>query len=146
MANFAYTPFATDLLSGVFNLTEGIADVRAILVMTNTTADTDRDVEFVGDITTLDEYDGANYARKVMANQVVTEDDPNNRGEFSADPFTYTALGAGTRNAQGLVFYVHSGADATNKLLFYSEFTPFNGNGGDVTITPNAQGLLQTQA
>lgn len=146
MASFAYTPFKTDLMKGSFNLQEAGNDVRVILVMTNTTADTDQDAKFVGDIGTLDEYDGASYARKALANQAVNEDDPNNRGEFDADDIVWTALGAGTRQAQAMVIYKHVTNDADSPLLAFidSGGFPFSGNGGNVTIQWNAEGIIQT--
>ena len=57
MASFVYTYAKTKLLSGDLDL--NAHDIRLMLVMTNTTADTEADKVFVGDFTTLDEMDGA---------------------------------------------------------------------------------------
>lgn len=146
MANFAYTPFKPGILLADFDLAEAADDIRIILVMTNTTADTEQDAQFVGSFTTLDEYDGANYARKALANQVVNTDLVNNRGEFDADNITWTALGVGTRQAQGMIVYKHVGADGVNPVIGWIDTGgfPFSGNGGDVTVAWNAEGILQT--
>lgn len=143
MANFAYTPAKGDILRAGHNFATG--DFRVILVMTNTTADTDQDMEFVGDIGTLDEYDGASYVRKALANEAVTDDAPNNRGEFDADNVVWTALGAGTRQAAGMILYRHVTNDADSPIIGWIDTGgfPFSGNGGDVTVAWNAEGILQ---
>ena len=145
MASFVYTHAKALLLQGGLNFLEAGQDMRVMLVMTNTTADTDQDVENIADITTLDEYDGANYVRKALANQAVNEDAANNRGEFDADDVTWTALGAGTRQAQGMVLYRHVTNDADAILVAFIDTGgfPFSGNGGNVTVTWNAEGILQ---
>ena len=145
--SFAYTPFKERLLAGDVDMDEAANDVRVMLVMTNTTADTDQDAANIAAITTLDEYDGAAYVRKALANQVTNQDDPNNRGEFDADDITWTALGAGTRQAAGMVVYRHVDGTAANDLpIAYIDTGgfPFSGNGGNVTVTWNAEGIIQT--
>ena len=146
MASFAYTNFKKLLFEAGINLTEAGHDVRVILVMTNTTADTEEDVVFVGDIMDLDEYNGAAYVRKALANQAVAADNANNRGEFDADNFTWTTLGAGTRQAQAMLLYRHITNDADSPLIAYIDTGgfPIQGNGGDISVTINAEGLLQT--
>ena len=143
--SLVYTPFKNDLGKATYNLQEAGIDARIILVMTNTTADTEQDSKFVGDFVTLDECNGANYVRKALANQAMNEDDPNNRGEFDADDFTWTALGVGTRQNQGMVLYSHVGADGVNPNIAFidSGGFPFDGNGGNVTVTWNVEGILQ---
>lgn len=148
MANFAYTPFKADLLKGLFDF-DAPNDIRMLLVSTNTTADTDVDAHFIADIGTLDEFDGANYARKALASEAVVQDDPNNRGEFISDAVVWSALGAGTRQIQAAVLYKHVTNDADSVLIAYIDTItgvtfPFNGNGGAFTLTPNAEGWLQT--
>ena len=145
MASLAYTPAKTKLASGEIDLAAGGDDIRVILVMSNTTADTEEDKDFVGDLTTLDQYDGANESRKALANEAVNEDAANDRAEFDADDITWTALGVGTRQAVGMVVFKFVTNDADSPLIAYIDTGgfPFDGNGGDVTITWNAQGILQ---
>jgi len=146
--SLVYTPFKGNILRGLasHNMAEAGADARILLAMTNTTFDTEQDDTFVGDTTTPDEYDGAAYVRKNLANQAVNDDAPNDRGEFDADDFTWIALGAGTRQAQGMVLFIFITSDAASPLVAWidSGGFPFSGNGGNVTVTWNAEGIVQT--
>lgn len=141
--SFAYTPFKGDLLRGGHNL--ATADMRVILAMTNTTFDTEQDDEFVGDTTTPDEYDGANYARKTLTGEAVTDDAANDRGEFDANDIQWVSLGAGTRSAAGMVLLSFITNDAASPLAAYidSGGFPFAGNGGNVDVAWNAEGIVQ---
>lgn len=143
MASFVYTPAKAAIARGEIDFVND--DIRELLVMTNTTADTDQDLANIADIGTLDEMDGANYARKACANEAVNEDDPNNRAEIDFDDITWTALGAGTRQVAGKVIYKHVTNDADAVLIAYvdSGGFPFTANGGNVVDTINAEGALQ---
>lgn len=116
------------------------------LVMTNTTCDTERNKATMSGFTTIDAYDGANYADKTLASETVTEDNINHRGVFDAADFTWTALGVGTRQAQGMVLYkfVTNDSDSIPIAFIDTGGFPFDGNGGDVTVTVNASGLMYT--
>lgn len=144
MASFVYTPAKGDLLRGGFDFTSD--DIRVAALMTNTTADTDQDEEFVADIGTLDEMDGANYARKALASETVTDDTTNNRGEFDAADITWTALGAGTRQIAGLLLFKFVTNDAASPNIAWIDTGgfPISANGGDITVQWNAEGILQT--
>lgn len=122
-------------------------DVRVILCMSNTTADTENDAKvYVGDLTTLDECNGTNYVRKALANEAANVDDGNDRGEFIADAITWSALGAGTRQTVGALFYNHVTNDANSPVLFWMEFaSPVTHSGIDFVLTPNAEGLAQAR-
>lgn len=123
----------------------GSGDFRIILCMTNTTADTDQDLQFVGSIGTLDEYDGATYARITLGGEVVNEDAANNRAEFDANDISWPTLGAGTRQAAGMILYRFVTNDADSPLVAWIDTGgfPFAGNGGAVSVTWDAQGILQ---
>ena len=151
MAAFGYTLELAATLSARFIANAALADIRILLVMSNTTADTEEDSEFVGDVTTLDEFDGANYARKALASEAVNTDTGNDRGEFDAADLAagstgWTALGAGTRDIIAIVGFHFVTNDAASPLAWYDDSAaqlPFNGNGGDVGITWNAEGIVQ---
>lgn len=116
-------------------------DVRAILVMTNTTVDTEisSSIEFIDDFTTLDEFDGASYVRKALADEAVTADDTNNLAEFSAGDLLWTTLGAGTRNIQGVLLYDHITDDTDSEPIVYLEFTsPVTADGTNFQIAWSA--------
>lgn len=141
--SIVYTPFKGDLLRASHNFTS--LDARILLAMTNTTFDTEQDDEFVGDTTTPDEYDGANYARKALAGEAVNDDAANDRGEFDANDIQWAALGAGTRQAAGMVLFSFITNDAASPLIAYIDTGgfPFSGNGGNVDVAWNAEGILQ---
>lgn len=145
MASFAYTYFKSDILQALTNLGSGGDDIRAALVMTNTTYDTEEDIEFVDDVATADEMDGAGYARVALTSEAVAPDLANDRGEFTADPITFSGVSAGSRNVAGLVLLRHETNDTDSRpIAFYdSGGFPFDPGGGDITITPNAEGLIQ---
>ena len=140
--DFAYTYAKSQLLQAGINLT---GDIRVALVMTNTTADTEKDVNTVSAFGTLDECDGANYVRKALANEAVTEDEANDRGEFDADNVTWTALGSGTRQVQGAIVYLHVIDDTDSVPIAWIDTGgfPFDGGGADITIQWNAEGIIQ---
>lgn len=143
MASFVYTPAKAAFLNGTLDL--DAHDIRLLLVMTNTTADTQEDAAVLADFTTLDEYDHGSYARVTLAGEAVTADTTNNRGEFDHNDFSWTALGAGTRQAQAAVYYRHVDGTAANDIpIFYVDTGgfPFAGNGGNVNWTVNAEGAL----
>lgn len=148
MASAVYTPFKGDILRGAstHNMAEAGADVRVLLAMTNTTFDTETDDEFVGDTTTPDEYDGASYARQQIGSQTVTDDAANDRGEFDGADIQFATLGAGTRQAAGMVVFIFITNDAASPLVCWidSGGFPFSGNGGNVDVAWNAEGIVQT--
>ena len=145
MASFWYDHAAYLITNG--GLDWDTHDIRVALCMTNTTADTEKDKALMNAFTTLDEYDGANYARKALT-ESTAEDNTNHRGTMDATDITWTALGAGTRNAQGMLVYRHVTNDTDSIPIMWidSGGFPLTGNGGDVTVTWNAAGVSYTQA
>ncbi len=148
MASFVYDNAKEQFMLGTLDLDETGDDMRIIMVMSNSTADTEKDKTTIvgggGPFTTLDECDGANYARKALASQTVTEDGANNRAEFDATNITWTALGVGTRQNIGLVLFKFVTTDADSIPIAYIDTGgfPFDASGGDVTINWNAEGIL----
>lgn len=131
------------LMSALMDLDEAGDDMRAILCMTNTTADTDVDGDNTDDLT-LDEMDGANYARKTLDNQTVTTDDANDRAEFDADDLVYTSLGNGTRQIQGVLIHEHITDDTSSFPFAWIEFaSTVNPGGATLTVQFNAEGIVQ---
>ena len=146
MANLIYTRTKAKLMSGDLDL--DTHDIRAMLVMTNTTADTEEDTEFVSGFTTLDEMDGAGYARVALTGEAVAADTVNNRGEFTCDTITFPSVDAGTRQVAAMLLYRHVTNDADSIPIAYIDTLgvgsfPFTANGGDVQIAPDAEGVLQ---
>lgn len=144
--SFVYTPAKERLLAG--DLDMNAHDIRFLLVMTNTTADTDQDAGTLAAIGTMDEYDGTGYTRPALAAEAVNRDDPNNRAEFAAtSPVSFGAtVGAGTRQAAGHVIYRHvDGTAANDQPIAYVDTGgyPVAGGGGPFEVTQNAEGHLQ---
>jgi hypothetical protein len=129
------------LMSGDMDLNAD--DMRLILCMTNTTADTDVDADNTGSYT-LDEMDGTNYARQALANEAVNVDDTNDRAEFDADDVSIASLGNGTRQMQGALIHEFITNDASSFPLCFIEFSStINPGGSTFTIAFNAEGIVQ---
>lgn len=145
MASFVYTAAKQKIAKGDADF--DTLDVRAILCMSNTTADTDQDAATLSAIGTLDEYDGSGYSRPDLGASTITQDDANNRSEIDYPDFTFgTTVAAGTRQAVGHIIYVHVDGTAANDWPVAWVDTggyPFNGNGGAINVTNNAEGVLQ---
>ncbi|NLE59160.1 MAG: hypothetical protein GX616_12425 [Planctomycetes bacterium] len=124
------------------------ADLRVLLFMTNSTvAEEDENIEFLDDFTTLDEFDGANYARKALNNQTRTKDFTNIRTICDADDLTFTALGAGTRDVAGALVYVEGASDTARipvAALLYA--TPRTPDSSDFLLAFPTTGIVIYQA
>lgn len=117
-------------------------DMRLVMLMTNTTVDTEQDtITNTSNFTTLDEMDGTNYARQNLANEAVNRDDGNDRAEFDSDDVTINSLGNGTRQMQGALIHEHITNDAGSFPAFWVEFAAtVNPGGSNFTIQVNAEG------
>lgn len=144
MASQVYNDFKRASAAAEIDLDAGGDDIRIKLVMGLTTVDTENDgIVNLADFTTIDEMDGANYAVKALANELVRVDDANDRAEFDADPVTYTALGNGTSDVVGVLLYKHVATDADHVAIAFIEFAvPQSPGGSDFVITWNAEGIL----
>ena len=100
----------------------------------------------------LQELSGTNYAggyggsgRKTLSSKVITRDDVNDRAEFSAAPVTWTAINAGTAAAAVIIRERSLTGDTMSELIAYINTGgfPITTNGGDLTLTWNAEGILQ---
>lgn len=120
-------------------------DVRALLCMSNTTADTERNVSTLAGFTTLDEYDGSGYSRPDLGAVTITLDSGNNRIEIDYPDATFgSAVGAGTRSWVGIIYYNRvDGTNANDWPIAWKDLTSNNGNGGAVNLQFNAEGVLQ---
>lgn len=143
MPSVVYNEFKRASAAGEIDLDAD--DIRIALMMTNTTVDTENSgITTLSDFTALDEDDGANYVRKVLASEAVNKDDANNRAEFDADDVTWTALGNGTRAIQGVLVYKHVTDDTDSIPIAFVDFAADQNPGGsNFTISWNAEGILQ---
>ena len=95
-----------------------------------------------------DEVSGTGYTggfggagRKTLANTAVAQDDANDRAEFTADPVTWTGLDVGDVRAAVLIKEITN--DAGSQLIAFLDLSDASSNGGDFTVTANAEGFLQ---
>jgi hypothetical protein len=146
MSNFVYTITKSGLMNGTIDL--DTQDIRAMLVMTNTTADTENTKTTISGFTTLDEMDGAGYSRQALTSEAVATDNTNDRGEFTAADITFSNVAAGTRDVAGCILYRFITTDADHIPIAWIDTAgslafPLTPNGGNIKIAANAQGLVQ---
>lgn len=145
MASNVFNSALTRILNGGIDLDTD--DIRAKLLMTNTTADTEKDgIANVDDITTLDLCDASGYADVALASEAVNTDNTNDRAEFDANDISFTGLGGdGTRNYQGVLLYKYvDGTDANDIPVAFIEFTtPIPSTATQVDVPWDAEGILQ---
>lgn len=138
-------------LRGISNLLASFAgkDIRAALVMTNTTADTENtSITFMSNFTTLDECNATGYARVALTSEAVNVDTGNVRVELDAADITFSGLGGdASRPSQGVVLYEHVTNDADSKPIVFIEFTATRpATATSVTVPWNAEGIIQAEA
>jgi len=143
--SFVYTDAKRAFLNGELT---AASDLRLILVMTNTTSDTEEDAVTIGDFTTLDEYDGSGYTQNVgvaLASVAITKDDANDRAFLDAADVVFSSLGAGARQSQAAIVLKWSATLAGSLPVAYIDQGgfPFNGTGSDVTIQWNTEGIIR---
>lgn len=144
MASVIYNEFLRANAAGEIDLNAD--DIRAILVMTNTTADTDNDaVVFVDDIGTLDECDDNGYSRQALGSEAVNKDDANDRAEFDATDLSFSLDGDGTRDIQGILLYKHVTNDADSPVIAFIEPSnqPISSGATQIDVPWDAEGILQ---
>ena len=124
-------------------------DLEGVLVMENSTADTNRDAEFEDDLDAgaeeLDEFDGSGYARQNITGRAYATVGNDLDVTATATVFGGGALGPGTRMAKGLVVMFNKGSSATNLPIAYTDEGgfPFDPTGSrPVTVTWSSRGLL----
>ena len=135
------------LLDGTFDLETD--DIRARLVMTNTTCDTEIDaISDLADYTTIDPADATGYADVALTGKTITVNDTDNRAEFSTtSDIEFSGLsGDATRNYQGVLIYKYvDGTDANDLPVFYIDFTtPIVKEATKVTVPSSTTNLLRS--
>lgn len=106
MSALFYNVGLSGLVDGTIDLDGD--DIRVLLVMTNTTVDSENSgISTVNDFTTLDNFDGSGYTPASglsLSGGSVSIDASNRRAEFDANDISGLSLGNGTRQIQGLLF------------------------------------------
>jgi hypothetical protein len=141
MANFWFDDVKRAVMAGEIDLTSDV--IHVLLLRDTTNADVSADAVFVSDITVLNEFDGANYARKTLSNKTVTLAASVGTFDDTAD-ITWTALGAGTDPVQSVLVIKFVTNDTDSPVLFHLDQgtnLPFTPNGGDVVNAWNGAGI-----
>lgn len=120
--------------------------LRAVLLSTNTTADTDRGQTVYSGFATPDEFNGSGYTAggQALANVAVATNGATHEIEITADPSSWSSLGAGTRPIAGALIVEWTGTLAGSKPIAWMDEGgyPFTPSGTDFVITWNAAGVL----
>lgn len=138
MAGFVYNEGAEEIALGNIDFVND--DIRAIVVMTNTTADTENQgIDFIGDFTTLDEYDQS-YTRPVLSGKSISKvESAATYVKHLADNLNLASLAAGTRSIAGVVVYKHITNDAASIPLAWCPLsTPKAATGADFPMNWSA--------
>lgn len=143
MASFMYNAGVLCILQKAIDA--NALDLRARLVMTNTTVDTENDAkDHLDDFTTMDTHDGSGYVEKTCASIAVAVDDTNGGATLDFADITWSSLGAGTRSIEGvLIYHQDSAADSGRIPILFFDTANVASNGGDVTLTVNASGAFR---
>lgn len=132
MANAVYPKYKEALIDGAANIDINDGTVKVALVDTGTyTYNSAHD--FYDDVT------GVVGTPGTIANTTVTN------GLFDGDNVTFTAVSGAT--VEALIIYIDTGVSSTSRLVAYIDTgvtgLPVTPNGGDITITWNASGIIQ---
>jgi hypothetical protein len=125
--------------------------IRVALVSNSTAYTPDIDNEsYVSDVldggTTASEFSGSGYARQTLSGKSVTQDNTDDEAVADGSDITFSSIDGDT--IQGVLVYQQVGGDdatpADDQLIAYitSADFPLTANGGDVTISWAAEGIL----
>ena len=126
---------------------EDTVDLRAILGMESTNADTANDgISFISQLT-LDECGASGYERVALTGETVTRNDSNDRAELAVNTITFAGLGGNAlRNYVGIVLYDHvSEVDSECPAVGYIHFTngPLSKQATQIDVpVPSPPGLV----
>jgi hypothetical protein len=150
VASFVYNKAAQELADGTISL---LTDTIKTMLVTSqySPARTDLVVDAGGANDALDAEIGVSgytggwggSGRKALASKAIAVDQANNRAEFSAANLTWTALGTGATIAAMVLIKEGGSDDTTSRLIAYLDVTDTPTNGGDISFTFDAEGIIQ---
>lgn len=145
MAHVKYHVAKEAFLKGTIDLSTD--DIRAALVMTGTTCDTENDgIATCANFTTADEFDGVGYTSGGVAltGEAVAIDTTNDRAEFDAADVTGLSYANGTRQIAGILLIKFNTTFADSMPIAYIDSGGFPVNGASLgSIVWNQEGVLQ---
>jgi hypothetical protein len=143
MASAVPNSAKANIMNGTLDLDTN--DVRARLVMTNTTCDTEVDaIANLAAYTTIDPANATGYA-DVQLTESVAADDSNNLGKFDATDISFSGLGGDAARAyQGVLIYKYvDGTNANDIPVCYVDFpSTVPATATQVNVTWAANGIL----
>jgi hypothetical protein len=153
MASFVYNRALRHIADGTIQLsTDGpgtITPIGAALLRTNSQASAATNASVISDISAgngLYEYTGNNSGRQALSTTdfTVTQDDAKRQAEWDSADISWTSLGSdATAGAAAILIFSSSNNDTNSVPIAYIDLTnSFQGNGGDVTVQWNSDGIL----
>ena len=143
MADFVYNIAKFQLLNADldFNAPD---DIRLILLEAATDENPD-DADVAAVLVRAGTTELVTYTRGALASEATSQDDANDRAEFDATDFVFSAVAAQNAIVAVLVFKFVTNDSDSIPIMFIDSMTglPLTPNGSDITITWNAQGILQ---
>lgn len=143
MADFVYNIAKFQLLNGDldFNAPD---DIRMLLLEAATDENPD-DVDVQAVLARAGTTELATYTRHTFAGEGTTQDDANDRAEFDATDAVFSAVVAQNAIVAYVIFKFITDDASSIPIMFVDSATglPLTPNGSDITITWDAQGILQ---
>lgn len=151
MADFLYNTGSVRLWDTLQPLDLIVDTVKVMLVTSSYVANRDNDfIEEGANDANEHEITGTGYTagfggagRLTLASKTITVDKTNDRGEFDCANLVWTAINAGTPSQMLVISEITN--DLASPLIAHvdSGGFPIVTNGGDLTVTINAEGLIQ---
>jgi len=142
MANFIHNSFHEAVLDA------WLSGKTLKMTLLGSTFDGDDEDVYMSDPITLGELSGGSFSaghggtiRKTLANVVTTLDNPNNQVELDCDDVVYTAINVGT--IEWVNVHKAGTIDDTDATMMFEYDVSQATNGGDITVSINAEGLYK---
>ena len=153
MSNFWHNTGKLRMWAGATGEIDIIADTIKVMAWEDITG-IDSDDEFIGDLSGATEVTSTGYTggfggagRKVLASKALTVDQANDRAEFDCDDVTWSSISqAGSEQWLGFSIVKEITSDALSPVIALIDTAtglPLTPNGSDITLTIDAEGLLQ---
>lgn len=138
MASGAYAFGMSEFLAG--NIDWDANTIKVMAVKTGYTQDKEAH-QFLSNVSSS-RYVGT--TDQTLGSKTNVIDSTNNRVEISGGSVTYTAVALdGSNNVIGFIIYKDTGTPGTSALLAFDDTADIIPNGGNITYTPNVEGIIQ---
>lgn len=143
-ASVFYHQAFVELATANLNLVSGV--IRDMLLTGSTTTPDNPDHEFVDDIS-ADEGAHASYGRVTLGTKAMTDDDVNNRAEWSFADVVHATLNAAFGTVTAMASYLQVGGDdatpGNDILICLWDIADTAPDGSDFTLQPGSEGAVQ---